>query len=509
MDTRKQTRVRDLRQQEMSSSTVFDLHEVLRPIEAQPAVPEDRIIGMSRIFWESRRRIARIALVVALISLVITVFVPNSYVSSTKLMPPEKGSSGMAALASMAFGMKSMAGGGASSGGGASEIGSMAGDLLGIQSSGALVVGVLQSRSAQDKLVSQFDLQSVYGHPWLRWKVSRENAQKELENNTEIVEDRKSGIITVKVSDHDPQRAAGLARAYVDQLNDLMSHLNTSSAGREREFLEKELVKVKKDLDDADQQLSQFSSKHATLDPREQGKAMMQAASQLQGELIAAESSLRGLQAIYTDNNVRVRTLRARIAELRKQLGNVSGGGVDDGSGTPSEGTTSDFGLPSIRQLPLLGVTYADLYRRAKIQETVYQVLTQQYETAKVQEAKELPSIRVLDPALVPERKSGPHRLLIALLAGILGGLLGCAWTLGNDRYQKTADSDPYKSLFTDVATTFQSTRLWKQGESGAKRVYEISKARFPKYFSNGSSHNGTSPHSESLDEPSNQTDNR
>lgn len=505
MDTRKQTRVRDLRQQELSSSTVFDLHEVLRPIETGPAVPEDRIIGMSRTFWESRRRIARFALAAALISLVITVFMPNSYVSSTKLMPPEKGSSGMAALASMAFGMKSMAG--SSSSGGASEIGSMAGDLLGIQSSGAVVVGVLQSRSAQDKLVSQFDLQSVYGHPWLRWKVSRENAQKELENNTEIVEDRKSGIITVKVSDHDPHRAAELARAYVDQLNDLMSHLNTSSAGREREFLEKELVKVKKDLDDADQQLSQFSSKHATLDPREQGKAMMQAASQLQGELIAAESSLRGLQAIYTDNNVRVRTLRARIAELRKQLGNVSAGGVDDGSGTPNEGATSEFGFPSIRQLPLLGATYADLYRKAKIQETVYQVLTQQYETAKVQEAKELPSIRVLDPAEVPERKSGPHRLLIALLAGILGGLLGCAWILGDDRYRKADDSDPYKSLLSEVATTFQSTRLWKHGESGAKRVYEISKARFPKYFSNGSSHNGTSPIPESSDEPSNQPD--
>lgn len=500
MDTRKQPRVRDLRQQELSSSTVFDLHEVLSPIERGAEEP-DRIIGMSRLLWESRQRIARMAIAAAVITLLITLFLSNTYVSSTKLMPPEKGSSGMAALASMALGMKSIGSGGGS------EIGSMAGDLLGVQSSGALVVGVLQSRSAQDKLVSEFDLQSVYGHPWLRWKVSRENAQKELESNTEIAEDRKSGIITVKVSDHDPRRAAALAKSYVDQLNGLMSQLNTSSAGREREFLEQELVKVKKDLDDADQQLSQFSSKHATLDPREQGKAMMQAASELQGELIAAQSSLRGLQTIYTDNNVRVRTLRARIAELKKQLGNVSGGGTEDGSGTPNEGTTSEFGFPSIRQLPLLSVTYADLYRKAKIQETVYQVLTQQYETAKVQEAKEIPTIRVLDPAQVPEKKSGPHRVLFALLGGILGGLLGCAWIIGTDRYHKTDDSDPYKSLISDVAATCQNSRLWQRSEAGARKAVEISRNRLPKYFSNGSSHNGsghdgTSHHSESHDEP-------
>jgi Capsule polysaccharide export protein len=329
-------------------------------------------------------------------------------------------------------------------------------------------------------------LQSVYGHPWLRWKIGRESARKELDRNTEIAEDRKSGIITVKVTDHDPKRAAALAQAYIDQLDGMLARLSTSSAGRERKFLEDELAKVKKDLNEADRQLSQYSSQHTTLDPKEQGKAMVQAATSLQGELIAAQSQLRGLEAIYTDSNVRVRTLRARISELKKQLANVSGGGVAGAPEGSDNGTNSEFGFPSIRQLPLLTVTYADLYRQARIQETVFQVLTQQYETAKVQEAKEIPTVRVLDPANVPEGKSGPHRILLSLLGGVFGLLVGCAWVTGNDRWRKRADGDPYKALFTDVGQTLSKHQAWRRGHAGVRKAIDFSRSRVPAIFRNG-----------------------
>jgi capsule polysaccharide export protein KpsE/RkpR len=488
MEKQKANFPRDLRGADLSSATVLDVREFNRRGHRDP---EDRVFAMSSLFWNERRRIARAAIVSALITLIVALFMSNTYESATRLMPPEKNSSsGMAAIASVALGMK-----GAGSSGG-SELGSMAGDLLGMQSSGALFVGVLHSRTAQEKVVDQFDLQSVYGHPWLHWKVGRESARKELEGNTEISEDRKSGIITVKVTDQDPKRAAALTQAYVNQLDDLLAHLGTSSAGRERQFLEGELAKVQKDLNEADRQLSQYSSQHATLDPREQGKAMMQAATSLQGELIAAESSLRGLQAIYTNNNVRVRTLQARIAELKKQLANVSGGGVEGGAEGSNQGSNSEFGFPSIRQLPLLSVTYADLYRKARIQETVYQFLTQQYETARVQEAKEIPTVRVLDAANVPETKSGPHRVLLTLLGGIFGLLIGCAWVTGWDRWRKRSDGDPYKMLFTNVGETFRKQPAWQKGEAGLRRALELSRARMPALFRNGSwetwSGNGT-----------------
>src|SRR6202011_3321666 len=83
------------------------------------------------------------------------------------------------------------------------------------------------------------------------------------------------------------------------------------------------------------------------------------------------------------------------------------------GTDLPNEAKNDNSLYPSIRRLPLLGVTYADLYRRTKIQEAVYEALTQQYELAKVQEVRETPSVKVLDAAAVRQRKSFPPRRLV------------------------------------------------------------------------------------------------
>ena len=152
-----------------------------------------------------------------------------------------------------------------------------------------------------------------------------EDARKSLAGKTSISEDRKSGIITVTVTDRQPQRAAAIAQAYVEELNHLVEELSTSSAHRERVFLEERLRTVKADLDDAAERFGQFASKNTAIDIQAQGKAMLDSAAQLQGQMIAAEAELQELKQIYTVGNVRVREIQARIVELRKQLDKLGG----------------------------------------------------------------------------------------------------------------------------------------------------------------------------------------
>jgi capsule polysaccharide export protein KpsE/RkpR len=363
----------------------------------------------------------------------------------------------------------------------------VAGDLLGVKSSGALFIGVLRSQTSQDRLIQQFDLRRVYGRRLLA------DARATLDGNTSISEDRKSGIITISVTDHSPQRSAALANAYVDQLNLLVAELSTSSAHRERVFLEERLKVAKHDLDEASSQLAQFSSKNNTLDIQEEGKAMLDAAGAISGELIAAQSQLEGLRQIYTDNNARVRSMNARVAELRRQLEKLGGAQGNaaknrpapslaksqaaDPPASPSTAQTADppagqdadqlavqpgvMPYPTIHSLPLLGAKYADHYRRAKIQETVYELLTQQYELAKVQEAKETPSVKILDPATIPEKKSFPPRLLIMLLGTFLAMTLSVVWVLGSNQWQQADPDDPRKILAQEVAATLKARAHW------------------------------------------------
>jgi capsule polysaccharide export protein KpsE/RkpR len=168
--------------------------------------------------------------------------------------------------------------------------------------------------------------------------------------------------------------------------------------------------------------------------------------------LIAAQSELEGLRQIYADNNVRVRAVRARIAELQAKLNQMGGGDLS------TDGTAGNNSLyPSIRKLPLLGVTYAELYRNNKIQETVFELLTQQCELAKVQEAKETPSVKVLDSAKLPERKSFPSRLLIMVLGGFLSLMMGAVWVLGKAGWDSLDPAHPGKLLAQDTYTTIKA----------------------------------------------------
>jgi capsule polysaccharide export protein KpsE/RkpR len=361
-------------------------------------------------------------------------------------MPPDNQStSGLAtAVAAMSGGNSGLAG--------------IAGDALGLKSSSDIFVGILSSRTVQDKLIQQFDLKKLYRDQRM------EDARKDLADHTGFSIDRKSQIITINVTDHDPKRAAATAQAYVEELNRLVAELSTSSARRERIFLEERLQAVNKDLESAEKEFSQFSSRNSAIDIKEQGKAMVEAAATLQGQLIAAESELEGLKQIYTDNNVRVRSVKARMNELKHQLEKLGGKG-EDAAAPPDQQQASLY--PSIRKLPLLGVTYADLYRRTRVQEAVFESLTKEYELAKVQEVKEIPTVKVLDPPNIPDKKSFPPRLLVIFLGTAVGWAVAILWVFGKTSWQEADSSDPRKVFAQEVFTTVKGS-LPKFARNGA-----------------------------------------
>ncbi len=395
-----------------------------------------RRVAKLRLLWGNRKLVFRAVMAGALVSAGLVMLIPVRYEATAQLMPPDgQSGTGMAVVSALA--------------GRAGGFGGIAGDLLGVRNSGALFVGILGSRTVQDRLIEQFELRKIYH------ATKMEDARKNLASQTRLAEDRKSGVITITVTDRDAHRAAAMAEAYVNALNRLVEQVSTSAARRERLFLEERLRAVKQDLDSAAREFSEFASKNTAIDIPEQAKAMVGAAAALQGQLIAAESELRGVQAMYTEQNVRVRALRARVGELRSQLGKLGG------DGTSYAGSKSDSSsYPAIRQLPLLGVTYADLYRRTKIQETVFELLTQQYELAKVQEVKEVPSVKVLDAAVVPTKKSYPPRTLFTAAGTAIAFFGACAWIFARHAWKEIDPQDPGKQFVREVAMTVRGDAL-------------------------------------------------
>jgi uncharacterized protein involved in exopolysaccharide biosynthesis len=400
---------------------------------APAMLSEPPLISALRVLWAGRGRLLKWAAGGIVISVIAALVIPKQYTASVDLMPPDSSLMNLSLTAAMTGITPSAATSG------------LASSLLTGKTQGGTFIGIIENRTTKDDLINRFDLRKVYH------VKTYQDARKMLDKRTYASEDRKSGIITISVEDNDMYRARDLAGAYVDELNKLVASMDTSSAHRERVFLETRLKTVKQDLDSASLQLSQFSSRNAALDVPDQGRATLEATAKLEGQLIDAESELEGLKATYSEGNARVQQARARVEELQRSLAKMGGTDADN------SGAASGQPLPSLRQIPLLGYTYLDLYRRVQIEQTLYETLTKQYELAKIEEAKELPTVKVLAPAQVPEKKSFPPRTLIVVMGAffavaIAAGLeLVAKWWIGLD------ETDPRKAIVREIAS------FWKQ----------------------------------------------
>ncbi|WP_229739381.1 GumC family protein [Edaphobacter dinghuensis] len=393
------------------------------------------------LLWKHRRKLAHVTAISLLVSLAVSFSIPKQYKSTTSIMPPDQQGSSAMLLAALA-----------GHSGGLGALGSLASGLFGAHSSTALFINLLQSGTVSDHLIDRFNLQHVYH------KHYRIDTAKHLARCTKITEDKKSGVITIAVEDINRVRARDLAQAYLDELNNLVTKTNTSAAHQERIFVERRLHEVQTNLEDAEMQLSQFSTKSNAIDIKEQTRAMVDAGARVQAELLVEQSGLQSLRQIYGDSNIRVREAEARIASLQGELTKMTGSSAPLTAEAIHDDNTNSIGsndkgelYPPLRQLPRLAVSYTDLYRRVKVQESVFELLTQQYEMARIEEAKDVPVVSVIDPPGIPEKKSFPPHLLITLLLTFLSFTVASALILMRDNWEKVDPADPRKMLAVEV----------------------------------------------------------
>ena len=392
-----------------------------RPLHVYAAALADK----AGLLWARRRSLARAAVIVMVLTAGLSLLVPNRYTASVKLMPPD--SSPLPGLSAL-MGVRSGAGG----------VGGSVADLMRPRSPGQLHIQIMQSRELEDRMVARFDLMRVYR------ARRRYGARRALAGNTQFAEDRKSGVITVSVTDRDAARAASLANGYAEELARTLAELSSRAGARERHYFETQLAAANEELAQANRELSQFAGANAALDVPSQSRALVESTAILEGQLIAAQAELRGLEQIYTGRHERVQQAQARMAELERKLGQMRGRSPSAG---PAEAAPA-----SVRSLSALAVPYADLYRRQKIAEAVVTTLSQQYELARLQEARHVADVQVMDAAEPPERKSSPRRLLLTLSAGLLCLVGGCARILAGHWWRSLAQENPWRRILGPAA---------------------------------------------------------
>jgi uncharacterized protein involved in exopolysaccharide biosynthesis len=228
------------------------------------------------------------------------------------------------------------------------------------------------------------------------------------------------------VEDKDPKLAADIANTYLTNLDRLFAKLGTTDASRQRRFVAERLDKTEKGLRQAESTLRSFQEKNKAIVLTEQSKSAIEAAAKVRGQIAAAEVQLEVTRGFATENNPDVLALKRQIGEMKRQLAHMEYGkglelspeNVDGGQDRP------EFQVP-FTKVPELGMELVRLMRELKIQETMFNLLTAQYEQAKISEARDTPNVQVLDRAVPAERKSKPKTVINMAIAGVLGLFAG------------------------------------------------------------------------------------
>jgi tyrosine-protein kinase Etk/Wzc len=336
------------------------------------------------------------------------------YTAKTVIMPPQQEQSSASAMLGQFGALASMSGLGSS---------------LGIKNPSDVYIGILGSETVADEMIKRFDLRRVYHNP------KRDSDLRIAFEKSAKFTAGKDGMITISVVDKDPRRAAAMANGFVEELYKMNNRLAIGGSSQRRLFFEQQLSQEKDRLADAEVALTETEKKTGVISPTGQTEAMIQQVARLQAEITSREVQLAALRTSATEQNPDVVRLTTEVSGLRSQLRDLQSSNAKHAPG--------DISIPTAN-VPQTSLEYIRKERDVKYHQFLFDMLARQFEAARMDEARAAPVIQVVDPALVPDRKSAPYRALWALVGCILGFAFGTLWVLGRHIYRRMEADDEH-----------------------------------------------------------------
>jgi uncharacterized protein involved in exopolysaccharide biosynthesis len=388
-------------------TAVVDAPEPASPRQEELA-DEDSVdlTALARLVAARRRLVLAVVGLAAAASAMVALLLPNTYTATAVIMPPQQDQSGAGAILGQIVG-------GAS--GGAAGIAT----ALGLKNPNDLYVGILRSRTVADRLIGRFQLLEIYGHD--TWVETREA----LEDYTAVTA-AKDGLIRIAFEDEDPQRAADVANAYVEELENLTKTLAISDASRRRLYYEQKVKEAQVALAQADTDMRRVQESTGLIKMDEQARAIFEAVASLRGAIAAKEVELAGMRSFATDRNPDYVRQAKALQSMRQQLAGLE---------RTNRLGAGDILVPT-GKIPEAGHAYVESLRNVRYFEAVYEQLAKQLELAKVEEGKNATIIQMVDKAVPPDRKSGPKRALIVAGSVLLAFACVVAWIFAEDAWR-------------------------------------------------------------------------
>lgn len=404
---------------EISQPEIRADEELPTPRQTAARAPKNRdeisLLDLLIILLERRRFILWFTAACAILAVIVSLILPKTYTATVTLLPPQQNSSTATLMATQ---LGSLGG-----------LGALAGNSFGLKNPNDMYVGMLKSRTVEDAMVQRFELMKEYKAKY------PSDARKAFEKHVTIDGSSKDSLIHISIEDHDPNRAMDLANGYVDQYRVLSERLAISEASQRRLFFQKELELAKDNLAKAEEAFRQTQQETGVIQLDSQARALIESAASLRAQVAAKEVQIQGMQTYATSENADLVQAQRELEGLRAQLAKLGG----------SENSPRGEIIVPEGKVPQAGLEYIRKYRDVKYNETIFDILAKQFEVAKLDEAKQGALIQVVDPAIVPDRRTSPKRALIVLVATSAGLFIAVFLALLQTGFQRMKE-DPETS---------------------------------------------------------------
>ncbi|NQV73956.1 lipopolysaccharide biosynthesis protein [bacterium] len=360
------------------------------------------------ILYAGRRFIIQVTAGMAVVSVVISLLLPNWYKASSRLLLSESSGGG---IASALLG----------------DLGSAAKSLLG-GSGGDYVryLAILNSRSVQTQIIEEFDLINVYDYADSDFPIDL--TLKSLADNVEFVIDDEFDFLSVEVLDRDAQRAADMSNAYVKLLDEVNNKLTTQTAGNFREYVESRYLKAQEDRANMLDSLADFQRKYGVVDLEAQTEAYFGQLAELRASTLQYEIQLDALKAQFGENNKQVQTMQTFVDAADKSFQGALEG--------------REIVMPVSReQAPEMVRQYLNLTMERMIQEKILEFVAPMLEQARFEEERKVEALQVVDAAVKPYKKAKPKRMIIVIAATLSAFILAIIFLLVMDWWRRNSAS--------------------------------------------------------------------
>ena len=368
---------------------------------------EDEIdlVELFKFMWKRRGLVILLMFLFGAAATTYAFLAPFIYRAECRVLPPGAGSgSGLSSMLGSLGGLASLAG------------------ISGKATSGGMAIGILKGDTVVDAIIDKFNLME-------EMEIERRlDARKAVLENLETNEDTTSGIVSVAWLDKDPQKAADIANAFVDQLQLKLHDIAFNQAQETRMFFEDQLVQAQQELSDAETAMMKYQQSSGVLALESQTASMLASIASLRNQIAAKNVEISSLSSYTRKDNPRLRLAQSQREAMTKELKRLEEEQKRSDRQLRQNRPTSGDLLASLGSVPELSVEYQRYVRALRIAAAKYETMLRQYENARLSEASDLSTLQIVDRATPPDWKYKPKRAQIMIIGTMVGFMLGAGW---------------------------------------------------------------------------------